>query len=141
MIGVVDKAGIEDLKNLLSVVDQEIFTSKQLCLINPTFGSASELVGGADADLVIDDTIIDIKTTKSLLLDRRSFDQVLGYYILHQIASVGELQPRPNIAKIAIYFSRHAHLHTISISEMINPKTFPAFINWFQRRARQAFPI
>lgn len=66
MIGNVNKADIRDLKALLSVVDERTFAATKLCLINPTFGTASALVGGADADLVIDDTIIDIKTTKKL---------------------------------------------------------------------------
>lgn len=107
-IGVVYKDDVQDLKNLISAVDKKIFTAKSLCMINPTFGSASVLVGGADADLVVDDTIIDIKTTKKLTLERSALDQVLGYYVLHHISGVGELNPKPTITKVAIYFSRLA---------------------------------
>ena len=61
MIGVVHKDDVQDLKNLISVVDKKLFTAKSLCLVNPSFGSASVLVGGADTDLVMDDTLIDIR--------------------------------------------------------------------------------
>lgn len=140
MIGVVHKDDVQDLKNLLAVVNKKFFVSRTLCLINPTFGPASALVGGADADLVIDDTLIDIKTTKKLSLDRRAFDQVLGYYILHHISGVGDLKPKPAIKKLAVYFSRYGYLHEIPVSELIDSTSFPNFVRWFGRRAAQAFP-
>jgi len=139
MIGDRHKDDVQDLKNLISAVNEKLFTAKNLCMINPTFGSASELVGGADADLVLDDTIIDIKTTKKLYLDRTAFDQVLGYYVLHHISGVGELNPKPTITKVAIYFSRYSYLYIIHLSEIIDPVTFPKFVRWFRKRAAEDF--
>jgi len=62
----IDENDIKDLQNLISIVKPEYFKSRKICILNPTFGKASRLVGGADCDLVIDDAIIDIKTTKKL---------------------------------------------------------------------------
>lgn len=143
MIGVIHKDDIQDLKNLISIisiVDKKNFTTNNLCMINPTFGSASALVGGADADLVVDDTIIDIKTTKELTLKRGALDQIIGYYVLHHISSVGGLHPKPTITKVAIYFSRFGYLYVVPLSELIDPATFPQFVQWFQKRATEAFP-
>lgn len=139
-IGVVHKDDVQDLKNLISAVDKKIFTAKSLCMINPTFGSASVLVGGADADLVVDDALIDIKTTKKLTLERSALDQVLGYYVLHHISGVGELNPKPTITKVAIYFSRFGYLYVVPLSELVDSTTFPKFVQWFQKRAAEAFP-
>ena len=141
LIGVVHQDDIQDLKNLISAIDEKAFTAKSLCMINPTFGPASVLVDGADADLVLDHTIIDIKTTKKLSLDRRAFDQVLGYYVLHFISGVGELKPKPDITAVAIYFSRHGYLHVMELSELIDSATFLKFVQWFKRRAQEAFPL
>lgn len=69
---------IEDLRQLLAVVPRDQFKAEKLCLLNPTFGMGSLLVGGADADLVIDDKIIDFKTTKKWSVRRRSFNQLIG---------------------------------------------------------------
>ena len=140
MVGVIHKDDVQDLKNLISAVDPTLFTAKNLCVINPTFGSASVLVGGADADLVVDDTIIDIKTTKDLFLDRSAFDQIIGYYVLHYISSVGELNPKPTITKVAIYFSRYGYFYKMRLSELIDSATFPKFVRWFQKRATESFP-
>jgi len=136
-IGVVHEEDIADLWNLISIVDPDIFRARELCLLNPTFGEGSKLVGGADADLVIDDTIIDIKTTKNLKLQRRDFDQLIGYYILHEISGVGELQPKPEITKVAIYFSRFAYLYVIDLQDIIDSHTFPDFVRWFKERASE----
>jgi len=140
MVGIVHKDDIQDLRNLISAVDEKYFRSKTVCLINPTFGPASVLVGGADADLVIDDTIIDIKTTKTLSLDRSALDQVLGYYVLHHIGGLDGRNPRHTISNVAIYFSRFGYLHVMELSELVNSATFPKFVRWFKRRAAEAFP-
>ena len=139
-IGVIDERDMEDLQHLMAIVDENNFIARQLALINPTFGKASHLVGGADADLVIDDIIIDIKTVKKLTLDRKTYDQIMGYYTLHQIASVGELEPKLNINKVGIYFARHAYLHIMPIADMVNMETYMDFIEWFKQRAQQDFP-
>ena len=130
----IDANDIQDLRNLVSILDTNQWKANK-CLLNPTFGKASVLVGGADADLVLDDTLIDIKTTKYLELKRRDFDQILGYYTLHTIAGVGEIEPKIPIRKLAIYFSRHAYLHVFKVEEIVNPQTFPGFVSWFEQRA------
>lgn len=127
---------IRDLRNLTSILDSEQWQAHRVCLLNPTFGGASSLVGGADADLVLDDTLIDIKTTKYLELKRRDFDQLLGYYTLHTIAGVGEIEPKIKINKVAIYFSRHAYLHVFHIGDIISQVTFRPFVRWFVQRAK-----
>jgi hypothetical protein len=44
-----------DLRKLISVVTFEDFKAIKRCYVNPVFGKASELVGGADCDLILDD--------------------------------------------------------------------------------------
>jgi hypothetical protein len=53
MIGLVDRDDLQDLRSLIAAVDQNLFTAQRLCLLNPTFGRASRLVAGADADWVV----------------------------------------------------------------------------------------
>ena len=74
-INVVDNRDIQDLRNLINLVDKNSFIANKMCLLNPTFGKASVLVGGADADIVIDNQIIDFKTTKFLQLKGNDFHQ------------------------------------------------------------------
>jgi hypothetical protein len=140
-IGLVYDEDMQDLRNLISIVEPSVFKAKELCLVNPTFGEASLMIGGADADLVIDDTIIDIKTTKKLELQGDKFHQLVGYYALHHIGRVGGITPKLEINKVAIYFSRYAYLHTFEVKDIVNQITFPSFIEWFEKRAREEFGI
>ncbi len=134
----IDKAengDVDDLRNLLAEVDPDTFTAQETCVLNPTFGDASILIGGADADLVIDDTLIDIKTTKNLKFSRDEFNQVIGYYVLHRIGGASGLSKKHEIRKLGIYFSRHGYLHTVNVDEVIDEGKFPAFVDWFKEKA------
>lgn len=128
---------ISDLKNLMKLVEANNFKSKGTVILNPTFGLASNLVGGADADLVIDDLLIDIKTVKEFDLSRETFNQLIGYYALSKIEQIDGAPPQHEINRLGIYFSRHAYLHVIPVEEVIDEQKFPQFLEWFVKRARQ----
>lgn len=137
-LGSVEDGDITDLRNLISLVDRDAFKSRDLCLLNPTFGYGSTLVGGADADLIIDDTLIDIKTTKYLSFTQEHYNQLIGYYILSKLGRLNDSLDVP-ISKIGIYFSRHGVLHTISSREIENNPNFPKFVRWFEKSAKMVF--
>lgn len=59
-----DKADIDDIQKQFELIEESQFKAKNICLLNPTFGEASGLVGGADADFLIDDKIDRYKNNK-----------------------------------------------------------------------------
>jgi hypothetical protein len=122
---------IKDLKALVSLLDLDKFVAKEKCYFNPTFGAGSSLVGGADADLIIDNTLIDIKTTKHLKLEREHLNQVIGYYILSLIGGVNNNPDEQPIENIGIYFARHGELWTIPIRQLGTQSKFEDFKDWF----------
>jgi hypothetical protein len=131
-MGVADDGDVEDLRRLISLVKPEFFKAQRLCLLNPTFGLASRLVGGADADLVIDDAIVDIKTTKSLKLQRKYFHQLVGYYLLFRLGGLNDAPTQPNVEKLGVYFSRHGKMVTCPIEEVVDESRLPAFYGWLR---------
>jgi hypothetical protein len=122
---------VKDLTALISLVDKQKFIAKEKCYFNPTFGKGSKLVGGADADLIIDNTLIDIKATQHLKLDRPHLNQVLGYYILSLIGGVNNKPNERPIENIGIYFARHGELWTIPIIQFGDERKFEEFKDWF----------
>ncbi len=136
-LGNVNSGDIQDLRNLFALIDPEIFRACSKIVLNPTFGKASKMVSGADADLIADDMIIEIKTTKKLQLTRHAFNQLIGYYILHKIGSIYGLPRRHQINVVGVYFSRYGCYHTIKVKDIINRKTFGVFIEWFKKRAER----
>lgn len=140
-IGVIDNKDVEDLRNLISLVDPKTFEVNEICLLNPTFGTASALVGGADADLVVDDVIIEIKTERKLELRRRSFNQLIGYYVLYRIGGIDGMPPKRQIKSLGIYFSRYSYFYAVNVQDIIDKKTFPRFLDWFKERAGQQYGL
>jgi len=140
-IDIVDKGDIEDLQNLINLVDKKAFTAKEICLLNPTFGKASRLVGGADADIVLDNQIIDMKTTKFLKLKKQDFHQLIGYYILSLIDGIDGADDNLDIKTISIYFCRHGIFLPLMVPSsnssmiQISENNFKKFIKWFEERA------
>jgi len=130
----VDEKDITDLRNLIKAVNWDDFKARKICLLNPTFGEASRLVGGADADVVIDDTLIEIKTTKKWELKRDYFNQLIGYYCLYCIGGIDGLPKNRKIKRFGIYFSRYAHLHMLPIGELIDQQRFAKFLRWFKAK-------
>ena len=117
----------------------EQFKAKNICVLNPTFGAGSELVGGADADLLIDDVLLDIKTTKEASLSQEYYNQLVGNYILWKIGGeIGSLK-ECRISALGIYFSRHARLHTIPTNIVEENVHLGEFIDWFKEKAKQEY--
>ena len=127
---------VEDLTGLLDIVKPEDFLAQKTCVLNPTFGKASRLVGGADGDLLIDKTLIDIKTIKDLGLDRRDLNQLLGYYFLSRIGGIDGCSRQHRITSIAVYFSRYAVLLKIPVQQCIDEKKLALFLRWFEKTAK-----
>lgn len=140
-IGIADKGDAEDLRNLISAVDAKVFKAERICVLNPTFGEGSHLVGGADCDLLIDDTLIDIKTTKALEIKRDYFNQLIGYYILFTIGGIDGSPSGAVVKNLGIYFSRYSVLHTIPVSRLTGNPNFPDFRNWFEGKAKEVFNV
>ena len=60
----------------------------------------------ADADLLIDKMLIELKTTKELKVRRDSYNQLIGYYVLATIGGIDGVKRRHSVEKLSIYFSR-----------------------------------
>ena len=138
-LGVIDKSDVQDLRNLISRVEAKTFRSTKVCLLNPTFGEPSGLVGGADADVVLDGMLIDLKTTKNPQLQTAAFHQLIGYYVLYRLGGLDGMPTGHQINKLAVYFSRHAYLHVMDVDTIIKEEDLPDFMNWFEKRAQEEF--
>jgi len=128
----VSEKDIADLRNLIKAVNWDEFKVRKICLLNPTFGKAGQLAMGAKADVVIDDTLIEIKTTKKWELKRDYFDQLIGYYCLYHIGGIAGFPKNRKIKRFGIYFSRYAYFHTFPIDEFIDQHHFAKFLRWFK---------
>ena len=127
------KEDVADLHSLWKVMENGDLKDLRTPLsLNPEFGDASGLVGGADADIMADGDLIDIKTVKSPAFKRKHFDQLVGYAILHR------LNGGQDFGRIGVYFSRYGRLEWMDTGGIYG-KHFDAFLPLFQIMAREMF--
>lgn len=72
--------------------------------LNPTFQGSLD-IGGADADLIVDGCLFDVKTTKSATLDVEWLRQLIGYALLDYEDELG-------IKCVGLYLARHGEIFT-----------------------------
>lgn len=121
---------INDIRSMFNEFNLNLFKAKKSCYLHPCVGQGSP-VGGAFPDLIIDDTLIDIKTSRALKLTRDQFDQLICYYILSRISGINKNKKSIPIKSIGIYFARFGELWTVPISELGDENKFSSMTDWF----------
>jgi hypothetical protein len=133
-----DSEDVEDLLAMLAIVPFDSLLQSKVVLLNPNFRESSELVGGADTDLIAGDILVDLKVRKKGEVAVRDLDQLLGYYLLarnqHRLD-----HEFPEIRRAALYFCRHGHLWVLDVSTWVAHPEFAQIENWFFKRAKEVF--
>jgi hypothetical protein len=135
----VDEAAAKELVDLLDIVPFEKFVNESRTMLNPGFGQASRMVQGADADLIVGDLLVDVKTTRDGRVEADEIDQLLGYFILARQARLAD-QNFPQINRLGLYYSRHAHLWTWDVSTLHDDRAFRAMEQWFIEASARTIP-
>jgi len=125
---------ITDLRNFVAALPLDHFKAKKICLLNPTFGESSVAIGGADADLVIDDLLLDIKATKKQPISTDDFHTLVGYYVLYRIGGITSEKKPPTITRVGFYFARHRLFMTWDIADLVGATPLSDTIGWLQQR-------
>lgn len=89
---------------------------------NPTFTCIEHMIMG-DGDFILDGNLYDIKTTKSIAVDKNSRRQLLFYYLMnYRRSSPTSHNVKFNISKLYIYKARHGVCIEIPINlRGVNP--------------------
>lgn len=104
------------------------YAPKTLCILNPGFISG-RWVGGADADLVVDATLVDLKTTAKPGVAVDMLRQLAGYAALQVIGGI-ETDGDPHTApfeKVELYFARYGATATWTVGELFPGGGFEEF--------------
>ena len=112
-LAVADEDVAEDVMAMLGAVPNDGalgFPEGDGIWLNPSFGPYSDLVGGADADLIVGDTIVDVKAHRNPSFQEEA-PQLVGYALL---ANGARTLPKryfslrvPQIRRVGIYWARH----------------------------------
>jgi hypothetical protein len=121
---------INDLTLLLDVFRDNFINSGLVrtdsdVVFNPTFGLfTSSVIRGADADIYMDGILYDIKTTKNNGFKWQHSAQLIGYYILNEVAKDIEISNlhapliSREINRVAFYKPRFGEIEYVDIKDL-----------------------
>lgn len=121
-------------RNLLAMfqlVTWEDLAPKHVLALNPTFGEGSHLVGGGDADIVVDDLLIEIKTLKESKLSAETLRQLVGYAVLANAFGVDDC-PGTRIRRLGVLFARSGELVCFDLDEVCPADDQNALLEFFR---------
>jgi len=124
----------DELIRLLELFDPLARLSPQHhCLLNPEFAAASK-VDGADADLVIDDRLIDLKVTVKPSVKIDHLLQLAGYAALHRMGGITypDYEHKSRLQTVELYFARQGVLVQWRIDELFPDGGFERFCPIFK---------
>lgn len=127
---------LADLRALLQLARQRpefLAPRGSQIVMNPTFGNASGLVGGADADFILNETLVEVKTTSEMSWGP-DYRQLVAYAALDLLERRGTTAlNRPRIRYVDVYYARFGRIVGVPA-----PLIDDAFLNWLEERALRA---
>ncbi len=102
LLKIPDQAWINDMRELSWLFhDRYNYLTNRPHILNPTFDGSIE-VGGADADIIIDDTLVEIKSSIKPTIEGYYIQELIGYALLdysdqYQIRNIGIYMVRQGI--------------------------------------------
>lgn len=103
---------VEDICRMASLfLERNLDLLKQPALLNPTFAGSTD-VGGADADLIVNNCLIDLKSSKRPGIDPLDLRQLAGYVLL-------DYEDRFHIHSVGIYKARYGMLLSWPLEQFV----------------------
>jgi len=112
LLSIASEPVVQDLVSLArqySASGQELLSCR--AVLNPAFAGSAD-IGGADADLIIDRQLVEIKTTKNNVVEAAWLRQLLGYVLL-------DYDDMLQVNTVGLYLARHGVLLSWPISELL----------------------
>lgn len=131
-----DLEDVADILAMLAVTPFGILAPAAAIHLNPMFGNASHAVGGADADLIAGDLLVDVKTSKEDRIQAGDLDQLLGYFLLARRAR-RDSRRFPLVKRLGLYYARFAHPVILDDSTWTGHPLFRETEQWFFARAEE----
>jgi hypothetical protein len=130
------RAEVEELQALYAVVPWQEFAPRRRVILNPTFGDGSVELGGADADLLVDDVLVDIKVWTEQRLDLDTVRQLVGYAMLARRFGATGRRGRVPVDRLGVYYARAGHFHRFGLWDCVEPRHERKVLAALRRAAR-----
>lgn len=138
---------LAEMEALFRLLREQGWIDGETVFEKPTFGGHRHILPG-EGDFIVDDLLVDIKTTENPSFTNSFWRQVLLYYVLTDVQRVlhdveGRTYGResfegkyPVINRVGVYFARYGELKTVDMQELIDDQDrYEEFRAWIIDRA------
>ena len=121
---------LTEMENLFELLREQDWADGDRLFDNPGFGKHRYILAG-EGDLLIDDLLVDVKTTENPSFTNSFWRQLLLYYLLNDVQRelYDEENVRsgrepfkgkyPEISRVGVYFARYGELKTVDLDDVI----------------------
>lgn len=138
---------LDEMEALFELLRRHDWTDGTTVLHKPNFGSHQHILPG-QGDFIVDDLLVDIKTTENPTFSKSFWRQLLMYYLLTDIQRIlhdidGRTYERepfdeeyPEINRVGVYFARYGELQSIEMDSVITDREeYEEFRAWIVDKA------
>jgi hypothetical protein len=142
-----EKDILDEMEALFRLLREGDWTDGNSVIVEPEFGGHQYILSGV-GDFIVDDSLVDIKTTQNRSFTNEFWRQLLLYYVLcdiqpiiYDIRGYADMENSshikyPQINRVGIYFARYGELQTIRMEEVIDDmEKYEEFRAWIVDRA------
>lgn len=129
---------LSDLMDLISQLDKNKLDATNYCLCSPYFAHKGKHVTGFDMDLVLDNMLVDVKTTKNPNLNKKQINQLVIYYLLSRLFGIEAYPLKRRIDKVAVYFARYDYLQVMGVRDLLTMQNETMLKKWIKARIASA---
>ena len=127
ILNLASRSMVEDIARLFRAFCGSFsFDRSNSIIVGPGF-EGSDVVNGCEGDLIIDGTLIEIKTTAEAKIQGKWLRQLVCYYLM-------DLNDSYNISRLAVYLTRQSKLLHWDVSELIQVFTGNTQVDTFELR-------
>jgi hypothetical protein len=139
---------LQEMEAMFDLLRSQAWGKGEEMFENPLFGHYRHILPG-EGDFIVDDLLVDIKTTERRSFTNAFWRQLLLYYVLNDIQRelyAAESVSRsgremfdgqyPDISRVGIYFARYGALQTVDMEDLLSDdEQYKAFRAWIVDRA------
>jgi len=138
---------LEEMEALFALLRESEWPDGETVFEQPSFGGHRHILPG-EGDFIVDDLIVDIKTTENRSFTNSFWRQLLMYYLLSDVQRIlhevdGPTYGKepfegryPEINRVGIYYARYGEIQTVDMETLIDDREqYEEFRAWVVDRA------
>ena len=132
-----DPVELDQLQRLFAIVPWKSFEPRRQIHLSPSLGRGGAAFGGAAADLLLDECLIELKALKVPAVSLAATRQLVGYALLANTFGFDGLPLELRVSDLGVYQARSGELCTFPLDSVVDPAARDVVLEFILGRAHR----